>query len=60
MKIAEISKRYFRPHDTSPLVGDSSNIESTTGWRRTRNLPQIIEEMVMEDVGRREEGKIDV
>lgn len=59
-EICKVSKRYFRPHDTSPLVGDASKIESKTGWKRTKKIEQVIEEMVVADLDRREKGIVNV
>ncbi len=58
--LAKVSDRYFRPHDTSPLAGDPSKIMSVTGWRKIRDFPQIVDEMVSEDIKRWKVGKIDV
>lgn len=55
-KIAEVSARYFRPYDTLALVGDSSKIEIETGWRRTKNFEQVVDEMVTSDFQRYEKG----
>lgn len=60
MKLAEVSPRYFRPYDTPPIPGDPSLIESMTGWRRTKNLSQIVEEMVNVDIDRWKHGMTNV
>ena len=59
-KIAIVSERYFRPYDTGALAGDPGQIKQATGWEQSRNLHQIVEEMVAEDLNRRERGQIDV
>lgn len=54
--LAHVSKKYFRVHDTPPMVGDPSCIESLTGWRRSRSLEKLIEEMVDADMDRWRRG----
>lgn len=56
MRLAEVSKRYFRPHDTPPMLGDPSLIESETGWQRKVGLEQMVGEMIYEDIHRWEKG----
>lgn len=60
LRLAEVSERYFRPHDTPPTVGDPSLIESETAWRRTKSLEQMVAEMVQADINRWERGVINV
>jgi GDPmannose 4,6-dehydratase len=59
-KIAIVAERYFRPYDTAALAGDPAKITQATAWEQTRNLHQIVEEMVIEDSSRRERGQTDV
>ena len=60
MRLAEVSNHYFRPHDTLPMVGDPSLIESQTGWRRKMALEQMVAEMIRADIHRWEKGIINV
>lgn len=60
MRLAEVSERYFRPHDTPPMVGDPSLIESETGWQRKIGLEQMVAEMVYADIYRWEKGMTNV
>jgi len=54
--IAKVSDRYFRPHDTLPLVGDSTRIQNITGWNREQNFYEVVNEMVMADIDRWKKG----
>lgn len=60
MRLAEVSERYFRPHDTPSLTGDPSLIESKTGWRRKVGIEQMVSEMVDADIDRWKKGMINV
>lgn len=60
MRLAEVSERYFRPHDTPPMVGDPSLIESETGWRRKVGLEQMVAEMIYADINRWKKGMTNV
>ena len=60
MRLAKVSQRYFRPHDTSPRVGNPSLIQSETGWRRKIELEQMVSEMVQTDINRWEKGMTSV
>jgi len=60
MCIAKVSERFFRPHDTPPLVGNPSRIESITGWHRSMDIQTMIGEMVEIDIDRWKRGITDV
>jgi GDPmannose 4,6-dehydratase len=60
MRLAEVSARYFRPHDTPPMYGNPALIESETGWRRKCLLEQMIKEMISADINRWEKGMTNV
>ena len=60
MKIAKVSKLYFRPFDTLPLAGNPLKIESDLGWKRTVNFEQLISIMVKADIDRRNKGVLDI
>lgn len=55
-RLAEVSERYFRPHDTPSMVGDPSLLESKTGWRRRVGIEQMITKMISADISRWEKG----
>jgi GDPmannose 4,6-dehydratase len=60
MRLAEVSKAYFRPYDTHSMIGDPSLIESETGWRRKLGLEQMVAEMIHADIYRWEKGMTNV
>ncbi len=60
MKIAEVSKLYFREFDTPALVGDPLKIESNLGWRRDMSFGELIANMVKADLDRWAKGVLDI
>ncbi len=42
--------KLYRAAEEVPLIGDSQKIRDRLGWKRTKNLIEIIEEMVKEDI----------
>ena len=42
----ESDKKWIRRNDTPPLKGDSSKIQVQLGWRPTKNIFEVIEEMI--------------
>jgi GDPmannose 4,6-dehydratase len=50
--LARISQKYFRVHGTPPLAGDASRLASATGWRGSRSVERMVEEMVAADTQR--------
>lgn len=60
IRLAEVSARYFRPHDTPPMVGDPTLIEAETGWKRKIGLEQMVAEMVYADIDRWNKGLTNV
>ncbi len=52
MKIAIVSKSFFRLFDTPPLSGDASKIKLKLGWKRGVNFEQLISEMMRVDIDR--------
>ena len=52
LKLFQVSDKYFRPFDTSPIYGDPSMIERETGWRRSIDLESMITDMVQQDINR--------
>jgi GDPmannose 4,6-dehydratase len=60
MRLAQVSEHYFRPYDTSPIVGNPSLIESETGWQRKIELEKMIAGMIAADTSRWKKGTTDV
>jgi len=58
--IACVSEKYFRLHETAPLVGDTTLLHKRTGWEPEMNFQGIIEEMVHADIDRWEHGDVNV
>jgi GDPmannose 4,6-dehydratase len=56
MMLALVSPRYFRSHDTQPLAGDSSRMRKLTGWKGSRSIGNLVEQMVCADIERWEKG----
>ena len=60
LKLFQVSDKYFRPFDTSPIYGDPSMIERETGWRRSIDLESMITDMVQQDINRWHQGVTNV
>jgi GDPmannose 4,6-dehydratase len=60
MRLAQVADRYFRPHDTPPIVGDPSLIKAETGWQSKIGLQQMVAEMVSADIDRWQKGLTNV
>ncbi len=60
MKIAKVSKLYFRLFDTLPLVGNPLKIESDLGWKREVSFEQLISGMTRVDINRWNTGILDI
>lgn len=43
--------KWMRPNDVTRLIGDSSKIRNTLGWKPHYNFKDMIEEMVINDLG---------
>ena len=56
MNIAQVSEKYIRNQDTPSMIGDSSLIKKQTSWRGSRELKELINEMVEADINRWEKG----
>jgi GDPmannose 4,6-dehydratase len=48
----ESDKKWIRRNDTPPLKGDSSKIQLHLGWKPTKTIFEVIEEMIDYQVGR--------
>ena len=57
--IAKVVGRYFRESDTPPLAGNPAKIELETGWVRTKNFQQLLQEMLVADISRLKIGDYD-
>ncbi|HLP13740.1 MAG TPA: GDP-mannose 4,6-dehydratase [Flavobacteriales bacterium] len=48
--LVEIDPRYFRPTEVDLLIGDPTKARTKLGWKHTYELPDLIKEMVREDI----------
>lgn len=48
--LVEIDPKYYRPTEVELLVGDPSKALRELGWKHTRNLEELISEMVNADI----------
>ncbi len=48
--LVEIDPRYFRPTEVDLLIGDSTKARQVLGWTHTITFPQLVAEMVAEDL----------
>jgi len=51
-KYVVINKKWIRPTETGPLVGDYSKIKKTLGWKPKTKFKDLIETMVQSDLSR--------
>ncbi len=51
-KYVVINKKWIRPTETGPLVGDYSKIRKTLGWKPKTDFKQLIEMMIQSDLSR--------
>lgn len=49
-QFVRINPEYFRPGEAVPLCGDSSKAKQLLGWCHTKNLKDIVEEMVLTEI----------
>lgn len=47
-----VNKKWVRPTETGPLVGDYSKIRKTLGWKPKTTFKQLVEMMVQSDLAR--------
>lgn len=50
--LAVSDERFYRAGDTAPLIGDVSLLESIIGWKPTRSIHEVIQEMTIQDLKR--------
>lgn len=55
--LALSDQRFYREGDLAPLVGDASRLEKCIGWRPSRSIDSIMEEMTIQDLKRVEKEK---
>lgn len=48
--IIEVDPRYFRPTEVDLLVGDPSKAQKELGWKHEVSLPELVKEMMHDDV----------
>jgi GDPmannose 4,6-dehydratase len=48
--IVRIDERYYRPAEVETLLGDPTKAREKLGWETKITLPQMIEEMLMNDI----------
>ena len=46
----KFNENYIRPGETVPLCGDASKSKAVLGWKPTKGLNEIVEEMVLSDI----------
>lgn len=56
MQLAHVSKRYFRPFDTSARAGNASKLTKRIGWKGSRPVENIAVQMVQADIDRWKKG----
>lgn len=48
--LVQVDPRYFRPTEVELLIGDPSKAKEQLGWSATTPLPELVAEMVREDL----------
>jgi GDPmannose 4,6-dehydratase len=48
--VVAVDPRYFRPAEVETLLGDASKARQKLGWRPRTSFPQLVAEMVQEDL----------
>ena len=48
--LVRVDPRYFRPTEVEILIGDPSKAKEKLGWSATTTLPELVSEMVREDL----------
>jgi GDPmannose 4,6-dehydratase len=57
--LAIVSPQFFRPNDTSSLIGDPARLKQATGWAGSRDVAALAADMMRADLDRRKAGRID-
>jgi GDPmannose 4,6-dehydratase len=55
--LVKVDPRYFRPTVVESLCGDASKAHQRLGWRPTVSFPELVREMVEEDLSAVENGR---
>ena len=53
--LVSISSDYYRPFDTTPMIGDAALIKEALGWRPKKTIEQIMHSMIEADLYRIEQ-----
>ena len=48
--LVEVDPRYFRPTEVPALIGDATKAKTKLGWQPSRNLEQLIDDMIKSDM----------
>ena len=57
--IAVVSPQFFRPNDTSALIGNPARLKQATGWAGSRDVATLAADMMRADLDRRKAGRTD-
>jgi GDPmannose 4,6-dehydratase len=60
LTLATVAAQYFRPFDTPPLIGNPGRLKKVTGFKGSRDVAVIADEMVKADIQRRKSGSTHV
>lgn len=52
--LIEVDPRYFRPTEVDLLLGEPSKAHAKLGWKHTTTFPELVREMVSNDLARME------
>ena len=50
--VVKVDPRYFRPTEVDLLLGDASKAHKLLGWKHKTSFPELVKEMVREDLNR--------
>ncbi len=56
--LVRIDPRYFRPTEVESLLGDPSKARERLGWEATTTFPELVHEMVWEDLGEAQRAEL--
>ncbi len=48
--VVKVDQNYFRPTEVDLLIGDSTKAKEKLGWTPSYTLPELVSEMVAEDL----------
>jgi GDPmannose 4,6-dehydratase len=51
-----VDVQYFRPSEVELLIGDPSKAEKTLGWKATTQLPELVKDMMSNELQRVKQG----